>query len=439
MKYSTPKMTSQICLDVSAALQQSAGIGRYTRQLSTALVGLDGAAVSAGRQYRIFYNRPQPSKKINEADLLLRLPPALTALPASPVYASNKAWRIRLQLAYRRPWPAANKSFEELVFGGGTGPVPQLFHGMDFICPPLRRATSIITIHDLSFLLYPQHHARLNRLNLRTLLPYCVRQASRIIAVSQNTRRDVLKLLGPQLAGKTEVIYPGIDSSFFEPVALETQQATLDSYGIDHTRPFILAVGTLEPRKNQARLLEAYRQVLREWPDSPARPQLVLVGKAGWGGEYDRVRAGALQGGLSFASRDNPAKNYTSAADIIHLNQVEDDVSLRALYAAAALAVYPSLYEGFGLPALEAMAAGVPLVTSNNSSLPEITGPDGQAALLIDPTSIGALTVAIRRLLLDPELPARLRRVGPVRASAFSWKKAAQATLEIYNAALNNK
>ncbi len=140
-------------------------------------------------------------------------------------------------------------------------------------------------------MVYPQHHSLLNRLNLQTLLPFCTRQASRIIADSQNTRTDIIRYLDSELESKIVVIYPGIDPVFLNAIETGTARQLLVESGVDVNRPYILSVGTLEPRKFQSGLVEVFGNILKNWPGTGPRPQLVLAGKIGWGGEYSRVQA----------------------------------------------------------------------------------------------------------------------------------------------------
>lgn len=426
----------EVCLDVSAAIGETAGIARYSRQLGQELVKLELEKPVSGvpLDYRLFYNRqPPPPNALNAAgEGLNGLSPALRGLPLRSVNLDNRQWRMLLQMAHRLPAPVqALFDFDRKVFGAGTG--RRIYHGLSFIAPPFRQTASVITIYDLSFLLYPHLHTRLNRLNLRTLVPLCANKAARIIVISQSTRQDLIRWLGPEIGPKTRVIYPGVSEAFFQPPDLEVRRAVRASYALDDERPLILQVSTIEPRKNQSCVVRALAELLHEWPFAQARPRLVLVGKIGWGEEYNRVVEECRRAGLSFAKIGRAEDKPPHRPDVSLLTDLKDE-ALRNLYAEAAIVVYPSLYEGFGLPALEALAAGVPLIATNNSSLPEITGPDGETALLIDPTEaeIGSLVRAMRTLLNDTELAARLRLAGQSRARTFSWARTAQETRAVY-------
>jgi glycosyltransferase involved in cell wall biosynthesis len=229
-----------------------------------------------------------------------------------------------------------------------------------------------------------------------------------VIAVSESTKRDLVERYGLS-PDRIDVVYNGVDASF-QPVPADQVNAFRTREGLPER--FILFVGTLEPRKNVVRLIEAYARL----PEG--RPALVLVGSKGW--LYDdifaRVEALSLKEKVRFAG-------YVSAD------------ALPYWYNAAELLAYPSLYEGFGLPPLEAMACGTPVVTSTASSLPEVVG---DAALLVDPTDVEALSVAIEKVLSDEDLRRQMQAAGLAQAQHFSWETAARGTLESYRRALRS-
>jgi glycosyltransferase involved in cell wall biosynthesis len=399
-----------VCFDLSAAVQQTTGISRYEKQLVKALVALDGPA-----HYGFCYTSPDPSVK-------LQLGPAIESLPHRAITTSNKRWRLNIWLRQ-----LARLRLDKMVFPT-TLPAPRLFHGMDYLAPPLQ-APTVLTVHDLSFLLYPQLHSFYNRTYLRLALPFHARQARRILVVSENTRRDLINWLGEGIADRVRVTGLGVsDESYFEDMPPAQLRAALAGYGLEE-QGYILSVGTLEPRKNQAGLVAAYAGLLQDWSETASRPPaLVLAGRIGWQGEYERVKAVATRYGLSV--QENAALTG-SRGQILILTEV-NDTALKALYQGAKVTCYASLYEGFGLPALEAMAAGSPLITANTSSLPEVTGPDGAAALLVEPTSAAQLTQSLRRLWQDPALAQRLSQAGRERARHFSWRRTAELTRQVY-------
>lgn len=371
----------RVCLDISAALGQGAGIGRYARELALALHALPG-----GPELVLFHNR-QP---------LNQLPSELKNLPRIEVPLGDKTWRALMLTGQKLP-PAWNRSLHDA----------DLFHGTDMLAPPIPQPT-VVTIHDLSILLYPEHHTRLNRLHLRWALPRVARRAAAIIAVSEATRRDLIAQLEVP-AERVHVAPNGVDHRrFFPRYRPEARQRAGLMLGIEP--PYILALGTLEPRKNLPALLRAYARLGRDVP------RLVLAGARGWGegALFKLVKELGLQERVRFTG-------YVPEA------------VLPDLYAGARLFVYPSLYEGFGLPVLEALASGAPVITSNTSSLPEVAG---DAALLVDPTSVDELTRVMRRVLDSKQLRDELRTKGPKQAAKFSWERTARQTLAIYASVL---
>ena len=264
------------------------------------------------------------------------------------------------------------------------------------------------TLHDLIFRFYPQTHKPLNRWFLTLMMPRFLRAVDAVIAVSDCTKRDAVRLYGLDEA-KIKVIHEGVNPRFCTAPP-EAISVVRQKYGLP--KDFILSVGTIEPRKNLTSLLEAYR-VLR---DRRGECKLVIVGQKGWlyEGFFRRLRELGLKD------------------EVIFPGFVPDE-DLPALYSAADLFVFPSLYEGFGLPVLEAMACGAPVITSNTSSLPEVAG---DAALLVDPTSIEALTHAMRNVLESKQLRDELSAKGYEQAAKFNWESAARETLAVYASVL---
>lgn len=283
---------------------------------------------------------------------------------------------------------------------------PAVCHFTNLMAPLWTPCPRVVTIHDLTLKLMPHCHPPRRRVVMVPLLAPSARHAARIIAVSETSKRDLVRVLGvPE--EKVSVIYEAAAPSFgLRPAA--TVAAVLRRRSLD--QPYILYVGTIEPRKNLVRLVRAIAHLRAEG----RRERLVLVGALGWDyaplfGEIERL-------GLRDA--------------VVYLGFVEQD-ELVALYNGAAVFVFPSLYEGFGLPPLEAMACGTPVVTSATSACGETAG---DAALLVDPTDERAIAAALRQVLTDKELAADLRDRGRARAAQFSWERAARQTLAVYEA-----
>ncbi|MBN1180155.1 MAG: glycosyltransferase family 4 protein [Anaerolineae bacterium] len=272
-------------------------------------------------------------------------------------------------------------------------------------------AANVITIHDLSALQFPELHTPNNRELHRRACRFAQEEADSVIVVSEATRRAVVADLGIP-AQRVYVVYNGVDAAFRPLADREAVVRTLAPFGLVPGQ-YILHVGTLEPRKNLERLVSAYAGVRQAL--SSLAPTLVLVGAKGWGYRslFERVDALGLAGHIRF------------------LDWVPAE-ALLALYNGAVLFVYPSLYEGFGLPPLEAMACGVPVLASDAASLPEVVG---EAGLLLPPEDTTAWTDAIVALLRDPARRDALRQAGLARAARFSWARAARETLAVYTAA----
>jgi glycosyltransferase involved in cell wall biosynthesis len=369
---------TRIGIDYTSAVRQGAGIGRYTRSLIGALAERDRendyVLLSAGRD---------PSRRTWPANFRRRELP-LTDRHLSIIW---QRWRLPLPV--------------ELLAGRVA-----IYHSPDFVLPATWRARTVLTVHDLSFMRFPACSSPPLLAYLMEAVPRSVRRADLILADSENTRRDVIELLGVS-PDRVHTLLLGVEDAFASQTAPEATQAALARYGI--ARPYILGVGTLQPRKNYPRLIRAYAR-LRE--RHGIDHQLVIAGAPGW--LYEDVYATIAEHGLGEAVR---ITGFVAETD------------LPALYQAADLFAFPSLYEGFGLPILEAMACGTPVVTGNGSSLPEVAG---DAALLVAPEDEDALADAIWRLLSDPSLCDTLVSRGYQRVRNFTWAKAAQQLLEAY-------
>lgn len=342
--------------------------------------------------------------------------------------AATASWALRAVPAARQdsePLPAnvrwVKSNLYPLVAGypipGVPGLVPvgiatgthHLYHATNYVLPRRFGVPGVVTVHDLTLLRFPElgtpalcRHVRQSRES--------VRHARLVIADSEATRDDLVELL--DVPGERVRVVPlGCDSGFGARQADQARRTVERRFGID--RPYVLHVGTIEPRKNLARLVGAFAAARAE----TACPHLlVLAGAPGWGQAEVRQKIRAL--GLDEV--------------VVSLQEVSKD-ELQDLYRAADVFVYPSLYEGFGLPPLEAMASGVPVITSNVASLPEVVG---EAALQVDPYDQAALASAIARGLTDEALRQRLRIAGPQRARLFTWERCARETLSVYAEAM---
>ena len=286
---------------------------------------------------------------------------------------------------------------------------------VQYTAPPLAPCPVVATIHDLSFEHLPETFKRRSRAQLRLTVRRTARMARAIIAPSEYSRRDLIETY--ELPPERVAVTPLSAAPHLAPVTDEAERRRVrELYGI--SVDYILAVGAIQPRKNLVRLIEAYAD-LRDARLQAKLPQLLLVGRRGWlyGETLDAVNRHSNDGDIRFTG-------YVRESD------------LPALYTDALCFVYPSYFEGFGLPVLEAMACGTPVVAGNRTSLPEVVG---DAGLLVDPFDRSELARAIGRIIDDESLRHKLRARGLERAREFSWRETARRTLEVYERAVTRR
>jgi glycosyltransferase involved in cell wall biosynthesis len=283
---------------------------------------------------------------------------------------------------------------------------PDLIH-VQYTAPLLTKIPIVVTVHDVSFLEHPEYFTAARRSQLRLTVGHTVKSAARILTVSEFSRDAILRAydVPPE---KVRAI-PNAASPEFRIIGRERAQRAIRNL-LRFEAPFILSVGDLQPRKNQIGLIEAFSKLLTECPQ--LTHHLVLTGKSTW-----------------FTPKVIEAARSCGFASRIHFTGFVSDEDLLELYNACDCFVFPSFYEGFGLPILEAMACGRAVACSNTSSMPEVA--DG-AGLLFDPHRTGEITRALKDILIDSELRGRMERLGIQRAASFSWKKSARATLDVY-------
>lgn len=370
-----PAAPPRIAVDLRALVPEPTGIGVATRSLLLALA-------RRGR-FRFLGLAHRPVRGADE----LRAQGIELEHEAAPLGVLWQQWRLPRRLA--------------------RGDADLLWSPLNTL-PVRLTVPAVVTVHDLTALLLPETHSARVRWSVLPFLARTLAGARRVVASSRATAAD-LRFHFPQCAGRIRVVELGVDPEF-APAAPAEVAAIRQELGCPDG--YLLHVGTVEPRKNLATLLDAW-QALRQ--EEGATPPLVLAGPYGW-------RSRAL---LRRIERLRPA-------GLLPLGQVERRRLVR-LFQGARLFVYPSLYEGFGLPAAEAMACGVPTIVSEASSLPEVVG---DAGLTVEPQDAGGLAAAIRRLLDDGELAGHLSRAGIERARRFSWERAAQGMEEVFAEAL---
>jgi glycosyltransferase involved in cell wall biosynthesis len=288
---------------------------------------------------------------------------------------------------------------------------------VQYTVPPRSPCPVVTTVHDVSFRLYPHWFPIRHRVLLNLTVPPSMRRAARILTVSESSRKDILRCypLPPEKVIATPL---GLPAGYSVTLEQETaRRLAKEKFGLE--KPFVLAVGVLQPRKNLPMLAEAFGRMKaeRQLPHS-----LVFAGKMGWGEGQAALCAAVERGGGS------------EAADSVVFTGYVEDGDLPLLYRACAAFAFPSLYEGFGLPPLEALACGAPVVASSAPAMPEVLG---DAALLVPPTDVSAWADALARILCDTELRAALSARGPSRAARFDWNRTAQQTLAAYEEAVS--
>lgn len=343
----------------------------YIRNLLNEFAGLDSSA-----QFLAYIAKP-------EADVCIPRRFARRNVSSNPFV--RLGYQIPANLRRTRP---------DLIHVQYTGPLT---------CP----VPMVVTVHDVSYLEYPEYFTHFRALQLRMTVKRTVRRAARILTPSEFSKRSIIQTYG--LPEEKVVVVPNGVDPMFRPVAHETALAKVRKHhGIE--RPFVLTVGDLQPRKNHIGLIHAFEETIRAYPQLPH--ELVLVGKEAW-----------------FAPHVRRVADRSPLADRIRFTGWVGDEDLRYLYGACDVFVFPSFYEGFGLPILEAMACGRAVACSNTSAMPEVAN---AAAVQFDPHSVHEIARAMQDLLLDHELRIRMERLGSKRAARFNWTRTAERTLDVY-------
>lgn len=372
----------RIALDYTPAFEQTGGIGRYARELTAAL-----ATIDSSNSFRLFVAGARKTQ--------LPQPPA-NNFTWKPTRISAK-WLARLW--HRMGLPVPVEAF--------VGPV-DLYHATDFVLPPTRKETrTLLTVHDLSFIRVPGAASPALKAYLDETVPLSVEASDHILADSEATKSDLIDLYRAR-ADKISVLYCGVEGRFSQisdPMELERVRV---KYGLEQIR-YLLSVGTVQPRKNYSRVIEALAEIRRMGHDL----HYVIAGASGW-----------------LEDEMKQTIERTAMDDYVHLLGLAEDRDLPALYSGARMLAMVSLYEGFGLPVLEAMACGTPVITSNLSSLPEVAG---EAALLVDPYDTGAIREAIFELETDADKRVQLIQAGFFQAKRFSWMRAARQLRCVYD------
>jgi glycosyltransferase involved in cell wall biosynthesis len=378
----------KIGIDISPAINEKAGIGRYSYNLVTNLLKIDHK-----NQYFLFSNfiRDPDGTKKERLNSLCK--------PNSKVKNYLLPGKIK-ELIWKSPFISPI----DLLLGK-----VDVFHGLNFLCIPYHVKSAIVTIYDLAFLKFPEQVGKGYAEYFTKATKNAVFNSDIIISISQSTKDDLIELLQVPKE-KIKVIYLGVEDYFFIKVNPVKRRKIALKYNLP--QKYILYVGTLEPRKNIVGLVKAFNLLNK---NLQTKYKLVIAGEKGW--LYDEI----------FQTVAN-----LKLGDKVIFTGFIPDCDLPAIYQGAKIFVLPSFYEGFGLPILEAMASGCPTISSNTSSMPEVVG---DAGILINPSYPEEITQAIKKLLSDQTLYNQLKNKGEIQAQKFSWQKCGQETLRVYEEA----
>jgi len=378
---------TRVVLGVEVIRPPLTGTGRYALELATHLSELDGI-----EDLRFFAGRK-----------MVESPGDALSAPMLSLETRKRLAQSKIVLGAYRVLAPLHKRMVLRAYAG------YVFHGPNYYIPPFP-GPAVATFHDLSIYKFPEHHPEPRVRYMQKEIPLALKRAAFLITDSEATRREVVEYFG--LPVSSVVAVPLASGGAFKPRSEVETRSVLERFGLTHGR-YLLYVGTIEPRKNLGVLLDAYAglpAVLRE------RYPLVLAGYRGWKSEALLARIGQLR----------------SRGMVHYLDYVEEE-NLPILFSGARAFAYPSLYEGFGLPVLEALGSGIPVVCSNATSLPEVAG---DAALLVEGGDVDATRNALEKALADESWRSLAIKLGLAQASRFTWHETACKTLDVYNMAL---
>lgn len=378
----------RITVDYTSAMHQGAGIGAYERNLMTAMLAQD----TSNRYTLLTSARPTKEYPFPDAKNVRG-----RVLPVAERYVNILWYKWRVPLL-------------ATLFSGPT----DIYHGLDFVLPPLaKKIHKVVTVHDLAFIEHPEYAVPSQAKYLRKVVPEAIGAADVVVTVSHEVSRTIIEHLQTP-AEKLVVVPPGVGKAFHritDPMLLD---ATRQKFALKH--PLVLAVGTLQPRKNHIGVIKAFYQAQQK-KNAPA--MLAIAGEQGW--LYEETM--------------RVVDNLNLRDKVRFLGRV-NDAELVSLYNLADIFAFPSFFEGFGIPPLEAMACGTPVITSNTSSLLEVAN---DAALLVNPYNVDEIADAITRLVEDESLRAELQAKGYQRIQQYTWELSAQKMLYVYQQLYNGQ
>ncbi len=375
----------KISLELQPCLKNKSGIGIYTYEMSKYLQKYSDITL-CGDIFN-FINRNNIDKDIEGLNF------------------NNNIFILFPYGVYRRIW-----NYIPIKYNWIFNDKSDIYHFFNFIVPPRIKGKVITTIHDMTYELYPETMDKRNLKRIKEDIQYSVNRSDKIITVSESSKKDIIKFLNIDKS-KIEVVYNGVEYDRFNKYYSEDEKSKVRvKYNLPEN--YILYMGTLEPRKNIESIVEAFSLLKKESTLSNKNIKLVIAGKKGW----------------LFENIFNLVNKLNLKDEVIFTDYIdENDKSI--IYNMGSLFIFPSLYEGFGIPVLEAMASSVPVITSNVSSLPEVAG---DAAILVAPKDIKSIAKYMEKILADEELNKNLVEKGHEQAKKFTWESSAEKLVNIY-------
>lgn len=380
--------------------------------IKSMIIGIDGNEANVEKRVGIGEYSFQLLRQLKEYNMPnVQFQIYLKEKPKNHMPSENENWRYRV-FGPKKLWTQWRLPLDLFTHF----PRPDVFFTPSHYAPRFSPVSTVVSVMDIAYLHFPELFAKKDLVQLKEWTAYSVKKAKKILTISTSTKNDIIKAYGVN-AQDVVVTYPGIKEIVSLKPHVYSMNELQSKYGI--SKHFILFVGTLQPRKNIERLIEAFARIKKQESRSKDDLQLVVVGKRGW--LYEDILA--------------KPKQHEIEEYVKFLENVNDE-ELSLFYKHALCYVLPSLYEGFGLPVLEAMQRGCPVITSNISSLPEA---GGDAALYVDPKNVSDIAKKIEKLIADGDLRKKLKEKGFEQVKKFSWEKTAKETLDILEEVAKNK